>query len=48
MRFLIYGAYGYTGKLIAQHAKKMGYNPVLAGRSKAKVQQLAERLELPG
>lgn len=47
MRFLIYGAYGYTGKLIAQHAKKMGYNPVLAGRSKAKVQQLAERLELP-
>lgn len=47
MRFMIYGAYGYTGKLIAAHAKKMGYTPILAGRSEAKTKALAERLDLP-
>lgn len=47
MRWLIYGAYGYSGKLIAQHAKRMGYTPILAGRSESKVRELAERMQLP-
>lgn len=47
MSWLIYGAYGYSGKLIAQHAKRMGYTPILAGRSAAKLKELGERMGLP-
>jgi short subunit dehydrogenase-like uncharacterized protein len=43
---LIYGATGYTGKLVADAAKAQGLNPVLAGRSEAKVRPIAERLGL--
>ncbi|MEM7552171.1 MAG: saccharopine dehydrogenase NADP-binding domain-containing protein [Bacteroidota bacterium] len=42
--FLIYGAYGYTGKLISEFAKEQGLSPILAGRSKDKLKQLAEKL----
>ncbi len=31
--WMIYGANGYTGKLIADEAKRRGLNPILAGRS---------------
>jgi short subunit dehydrogenase-like uncharacterized protein len=41
--WMIYGANGYTGKLIAQEAKRRGMTPVLAGRS-ASVAQLAREL----
>lgn len=44
--WLLYGATGYTGKLIAQEAVERGMRPVLAGRSKEKVQPLAEELGL--
>ncbi|ANU15991.1 hypothetical protein BBI11_02435 [Planococcus maritimus] len=44
--WLLYGATGYTGKLIAQEAVERGMRPVLAGRSKEKVQPLAEELDL--
>ncbi len=47
MSFLVYGANGYTGQLIAELAKDGGLQPVLAGRSEAKVRALAERLALP-
>jgi short subunit dehydrogenase-like uncharacterized protein len=30
--WLLYGAYGYTGSLVAQQAKERGHEPVLAGR----------------
>ena len=43
---LIYGAYGYTGKLIAEHAVEQGLAPVLAGRDGEKVRALAGRLGL--
>ena len=43
---MIYGAYGYTGKLIANHAVKQGLAPVLAGRDGEKVRALAGRLGL--
>lgn len=46
LRWLIYGAYGYSGKLIAQHAKKRGYSPILAGRNADKLIEVAEPLAL--
>jgi short subunit dehydrogenase-like uncharacterized protein len=39
--WMIYGANGYTGELIAQEAAGRGLKPVLAGRTAAKVEQLA-------
>jgi short subunit dehydrogenase-like uncharacterized protein len=42
--FLIYGANGYTGELIAREAVKRGMKPILAGRSLAKVEPLAKEL----
>jgi short subunit dehydrogenase-like uncharacterized protein len=44
--WLLYGAYGYTGRLIAQQAKDRGHDPVLAGRSAEKLIPLAEELDL--
>jgi short subunit dehydrogenase-like uncharacterized protein len=47
MAWMIYGANGYTGQLIAELAKERGEAPVLAGRSAERVRPLAERLGLP-
>lgn len=44
--FLIYGSYGYTGKLIAELACKQGLHPVLAGRNKDKLAEQAKQLNL--
>jgi short subunit dehydrogenase-like uncharacterized protein len=41
--FLIYGANGYTGELITRFAAERGMKPILAGRSKAKVAEIAGR-----
>jgi short subunit dehydrogenase-like uncharacterized protein len=46
MQWMIYGANGYTGRLIAAEAVKRGLQPVLAGRSEAPVRALAEELGL--
>lgn len=46
MDWMIYGANGYTGELIAREAKKQGAVPVLAGRNAAKIAQLARDLSL--
>jgi len=43
---MLYGAYGYTGKLIAQEAKYRNHYPVLAGRSAEKLIPFAENLNL--
>jgi short subunit dehydrogenase-like uncharacterized protein len=45
---LIYGATGYTGKLIARTAVDRGVRPVLAGRSFVKVKAVAGPLGLTG
>jgi short subunit dehydrogenase-like uncharacterized protein len=45
--WMLYGATGYTGSLIAQHAQEVGHSPVLAGRSAQAVAALAEKLSLP-
>lgn len=42
MKFLLYGAYGYTGKLIVRLAKAQGMEPILAGRNAEKLQALAD------
>lgn len=45
---MIYGAYGYTGALIAREAVARGTRPVLAGRDAGKVGTLAGELALQG
>jgi short subunit dehydrogenase-like uncharacterized protein len=47
MDWMIYGANGYTGELIAREAKRQGMTPILAGRSRAKIIALASELNLP-
>lgn len=46
MAWMIYGANGYTGELIAREAAARGMTPILAGRSQAKVEHLAHELKL--
>jgi short subunit dehydrogenase-like uncharacterized protein len=43
-RIIIFGATGYTGRLVAERLAAQGAEPVLAGRSEASVRELAERL----
>lgn len=45
-RLLVYGAYGYTGELIAEHATALGLKPILAGRDEAKLKPVAEKLNM--
>ncbi|MBM4280720.1 MAG: hypothetical protein FJ137_08150 [Deltaproteobacteria bacterium] len=45
--FLLYGATGYTGTLIAEAAVARGLRPVLAGRNAGALKALAARLDLP-
>ena len=42
----IYGANGYTGRLVAQEAARRGLKPLLAGRNEAEVRELADSLGL--
>jgi len=46
MSWMIYGANGYTGELIAREAVARGMKPILAGRNRAKVERLAHELKL--
>jgi short subunit dehydrogenase-like uncharacterized protein len=46
-KWMIYGATGYTGQLIAEMAVARGLEPTLAGRNPEKVSALADRLGLP-
>jgi len=41
MTILLYGAYGYTGRLIAEELKKQGLKAVLAGRREEPLQEMA-------
>jgi short subunit dehydrogenase-like uncharacterized protein len=40
--WMIYGAYGYSARLIAEHAKDRGLTPVLAGRNGDKTKAVAD------
>src|SRR5260370_4321350 len=46
-RWMIYGANGYTGHLVAVEARRQGLYPVLAGRRAGPIETLAEDLGLP-
>jgi short subunit dehydrogenase-like uncharacterized protein len=46
-RFLLYGAYGYTGRLAAELAAARKLDIVLAGRNKDVLAGLGDRLSLP-
>lgn len=46
-RLLIYGATGYTGRLVAAQAMAKGLDVVIAGRSAERVRELAQSLGLP-
>lgn len=41
---MIYGAAGYTGSMVAEHAKAAGLSIIVAGRSEAPLSELAARL----
>ncbi|MBS1248006.1 MAG: saccharopine dehydrogenase family protein [Proteobacteria bacterium] len=43
-RWMIYGANGYSGELIAREARRRGLKPVLAGRSAERIALLAQEL----
>jgi short subunit dehydrogenase-like uncharacterized protein len=45
--FLIYGANGFTGALIAERARDRGLHPIVAGRSREAVEAVGARLGLP-
>jgi short subunit dehydrogenase-like uncharacterized protein len=45
-KWMIYGANGFTGRLIAQEAKRQGLAPILAGRNRAAIEGLARELSL--
>ena len=45
-QWLIYGANGYTGALLAEEAVKRGHQPLLGGRSLAKLGPIAAQLGL--
>ena len=44
MTFLLYGANGYTGRLIAREARSRGLRPTLAGRNTAEIESVAREL----
>jgi short subunit dehydrogenase-like uncharacterized protein len=45
-KWMLYGASGYTGKLIASMCKDLPNKPVIAGRNLAKISAIAEKYEL--
>ena len=47
-QWLLYGANGYTGELIAREAAQRGLRPILAGRNAPKIHALAKELNLEG
>jgi short subunit dehydrogenase-like uncharacterized protein len=44
---LLYGCYGYTGRLLAEEAVRRGLRPTLAGRDRDAVQAMGRELGLP-
>lgn len=42
---IIYGATGYTGRMVSEHAKFIGLGFTVAGRFEQKLEDLASQLE---
>jgi len=45
-KLMIYGATGYTGRMAAEHAKALGLDVVISGRTAEKLESLAEQLDV--
>ncbi|HNB41230.1 MAG TPA: saccharopine dehydrogenase NADP-binding domain-containing protein [Anaerolineales bacterium] len=45
-KILVYGSYGYTGKLIVEHAMQEGLQLILAGRDEKQLREQAEKYKL--
>ncbi len=45
--WMIYGANGYTGRLIAAEAVRRGHRPILAGRNQIAIKEIGQKLGLP-
>lgn len=45
-RWMIYGAYGYTGRLVVEEAVRRGHQPILAGRDEKQLLDLAQEYRL--
>jgi short subunit dehydrogenase-like uncharacterized protein len=45
--FLIYGANGYSGRLIAERARARGLRPIIAGRNRGEIETMAKALDVP-
>ena len=45
--WLLYGATGYTGRLIAEEAARRGMSLVLGGRDANRLEPIAKKLNLP-
>lgn len=45
--WMIYGAYGFTGRLVVEEALRRGHRPVLAGRNDQHLQAMAQEMHLP-
>src|SRR5687767_11988377 len=45
--FLLYGCYGYTGRLLLAEALRRGLKPTLAGRRRDAVEELGRAFALP-
>jgi len=48
MRIAVYGATGYTGRLVAEELRRRGTDMVLAGRNRSRLESLAMDLGLTG
>jgi len=46
MKYLLYGANGYTAQLIIEQSRSFGLTPVLAGRNATKIRDLASKHDL--
>ena len=47
MSWLLYGAYGFTGRLLAEEAVRRGHRPILAGRDGERLRALAQEMDCP-
>src|SRR5262249_9568763 len=45
-RWMIYGANGYTGRLIVEEAKRRGLAPIVAGRRREAIEPIAKAHDL--
>ena len=46
MRWMIYGATGYTGQLVVEEAVRRGHRPIIAGRNPDKLDVIADKYDL--